>query len=426
MSVPAQTAPRKQRLVVIGGGAAGMFAAVNAARLAANLEVIVLEKSAKWLSKVRVSGGGRCNVTHDCPEPNKLIKYYPRGSSWLKKSFSHFATLDTIQWFSDRGVTLKVESDGRMFPTTDSSETIIRCLLNEASRYHVQLRGSLGVEKILAQPNGGFQLHLSNQTILVTDYLLIATGGGTKRSAFDFIQATLPHELVDPVPSLFTFNLPKHPMTQLMGLSVRDVQVRLVGTKLESRGPVLITHWGLSGPAILKLSAWAARDLFDCQYEHDVLLNWLPHFHEQSLDAYFLQLRELHPSKKIWNHNVSELPQRLWQYFLEDAQIHPDWRWADLPAKNRHHLSRTMTNGRVRLQGKTTFKEEFVTAGGIALSDVDPHRMESKRYPGLFFAGEVLDVDGVTGGFNFQHAWTSGHNAAVAIAGDSIAVKQHK
>lgn len=412
---PAPTALRKQRLIVIGGGAAGMFAAVNTARLAPDLEVIVLEKSAKWLSKVRVSGGGRCNVTHDCPEPSKLVKYYPRGTAWLKKSFSHFATLDTIQWFAERGVHLKVESDGRMFPTTDSSETIIRCLLDEASHYRVQLRSSLGVEAIQPQPNSGFQLQLSNQTVLTTDFLLIATGGGTKRSAFDFLQASLPHELVDPVPSLFTFNLPKHPITQFMGLSVRDVQVRLVGTKLESRGPVLITHWGLSGPAVLKLSAWAARYLFDCNYEHDVLLNWLPAYHEQSLDVYFLQQRDIQPNKKVANHHIAELPQRLWQYFLEDAQIHPDWRWADLPAKQRHHLARTITNGRVRLQGKTTFKEEFVTAGGIALTDVDPHRMESKHFPGLFFAGEVLDVDGVTGGFNFQHAWTSGYNAAAAI-----------
>ena len=414
MSAP--TAQRKFRLVVVGGGAAGMFAAVNAARLATDLDVVVLEKSSKWLSKVRVSGGGRCNVTHDCPEPHKLVKYYPRGASWLKKSFTHFATLETIQWFAERGVSLKVESDGRMFPTTDSSETIIRCLLDEASRFQVQLRGNLGVEKIQVQSAGGFQLTLSNQTSIDADFVLIATGGGPKASSLDFLQATLPHALVDPVPSLFTFNLPKHPITELMGLSVRDVQVRLVGTKLETRGPVLITHWGLSGPAVLKLSAWAARYLFDCQYEHDVLLNWLPAYHEQSFDAYLLEQRHIQPSKKIWNDNVGELPQRLWHYFLDDAQIHRDCRWADLPAKNRHHLARSITNGRIRLQGKTTFKEEFVTAGGIALSDVDPHRMESKLYPGLFFAGEVLDVDGVTGGFNFQHAWTSGYNAAVAIA----------
>lgn len=408
----------KPRLVVVGGGAAGIFCAVNAARMAPDLEVVVLEKSSKWLSKVRVSGGGRCNVTHDCKELNRLLKHYPRGASWLKKAFGRFATFDTIQWFSERGVTLKTEVDGRMFPITDSSETIIRCLLDEASRYRVQLRASLAVEEIRLQDESSFNrfsMRLSDGSTLTANWVCVTTGGASKLAALDFLSA-LPHELIPPVPSLFTFNLPKHPITELMGLSVPKVQIRLPGTKLETQGALLITHWGLSGPAVLKMSAWAARLLHEAQYRHEVLINWLPDFHEQSMDQYLLDQRVSNPSQKLVNHSLAGIAQRLWQFFLQEAGCDPAWRWADLPAKPRHQLARVLTNMRLSLDGKTTFKEEFVTAGGIALTDVDPLRMESRLYPGLFFAGEVLDVDGVTGGFNFQHAWTSGWIAAKTVS----------
>lgn len=396
----------RKRFIVIGGGAAGFFAAVNAARLHPDLEVMIIEKSAKLLSKVKVSGGGRCNVTHACFDISQMIRRYPRGAAFLKKSFHHFFTTDTIEWFKERGVLLKTEADGRMFPVTDSSQTIMNCLLAEATKYHVDIRLNREV-KNLEHSNSGFLLHFSDGNILKADAVCVACGGYPKASMFDWLRAT-GHRIIEPVPSLFTFNLPSHPINKLMGVSVEEARVKISGTKMEESGPLLITHWGLSGPAVLRLSAWGARELADQQWRFSIQINWLPAFNENSLREHFQELRFSIAAQKIGQKNVFGLPARLWEFLLQQSGISDDIRWADLPSKDQNKLIKHLVQWEASVEGKTTFKEEFVTAGGIALNEVDPNSMMSKLVPGLFFAGEILDIDGVTGGFNFQNAWTTG------------------
>jgi hypothetical protein len=403
----------RKKLVVIGGGAGGFFCAVNAARIAPNLQVTILEKTARLLSKVRISGGGRCNVTHALFDVVEMSKRYPRGQNFVKKTFHQFFTTDTIQWFESRGVKLKAEKDGRMFPVTDSSQTIIDCLLQEANLYGVEIRMNAEVKQ-LAIDNGQFAIHLANGQLLNADFVVLATGGYPKVSMFDWLK-NLGHSFAPPVPSLFTFNLPKHPITALMGVSVEKVRVKIEGSKLGEEGPVLITHWGLSGPAVLRLSAWGARELAVQNYQFKIHINWLPDYNEQSLKETFQEWRKQHAAKKISNHNPS-LPNRLWQFLLEQASVKDDLRFSDLPAKIENTLIRNLVDYVVEVRGKTTFKEEFVTAGGINLSEVDANTMMSRKVQNLFFAGEVLDVDGITGGFNFQHAWTSGWIAAKSIS----------
>ena len=406
-----------RQLIVIGGGAAGFFCAVNAARLNTGLKIIIIEKSNKILSKVKVSGGGRCNVTHACFDISEMSKKYPRGGNFVKKIFHHFFTTNTISWFEERGVKLKVEADGRMFPVTDSSQTIIDCLLNEAKRYNVDILLQHEVKSV-KQENNIFYLETGNGKILECDYLCIASGGYPKASMFDWL-VKLSHSFEDPVPSLFTFNLLKNPITKLMGVSVNNVSVKIPGTKLTQTGPLLITHWGLSGPAILKLSAWGARELAQRNYDFSILVNWVPVFNEQNLADHMQTIRFESASQKIVNRNPFGLPQRLWEFILESSGINNELRWADLPAKNQNKLIRNLSSFEFNVKGKTTFKEEFVTAGGIKLNEIDHHTMMSKKVPNLFFAGEVMDVDGVTGGFNFQHAWTSSFIAAKTIASSS-------
>ncbi len=398
---------------MIGGGAGGFFCAITAARLAPHLQVILLEKGSKLLSKVKISGGGRCNVTHAIFDVTELSKRYPRGQHFVKKTFHQFSSADTIQWFKERGVGLKAEADGRMFPTTNTSQTIIDCLLNEAAKYNVEIKLSCDV-KGLATANGKWNLTLANNDNLQADYVCLATGGYPKGAMFDWLRNT-GHKINEPVPSLFTFNLPKHPITALMGVSVEKAKVKIRGSKLAEEGPVLITHWGLSGPAILRLSAWGARELSEKNYHFFVHLNWLANYNEQTLKEAFSSFRLTLASKKIINHNFGALPARLWEFLLQQSGLNNDLRFADLPAKLENALIKTLVDYVVEVRGKTTFKEEFVTAGGIALNEVDAATMMSKKVPNLFFAGEVLDVDGITGGFNFQHAWTSGF-----IAGNSI------
>jgi len=406
----------KQRLVVIGGGAAGFFCAINAARMNPHLEVIVLEKTNKLLSKVKVSGGGRCNVTHALFDVVEMSKRYPRGQNFVKKTFHQFFTTDTIKWFEERDVKLKVEKDERMFPVTDSSQTIIDCLLNEANGYGVEIRMNSEVTDL--KPHNGsnlqFEVHLANGQPLTANFVVIASGGYPKASMFQWLQ-NLGHSISEPVPSLFTFNLPKHPITQLMGVAVEKVRVKIEGSKLVEEGPILITHWGLSGPAVLRLSAWGAKELRALNYEFNIHINWLPSFNEQSLKEQFQGFRISNSSKKIINHNFGFLPNRLWQFLLEQSGIANEIRFADLSSKIENMFIKSLVDYVVQVKGKTTFKEEFVTAGGISLSEVDANTMMSKKVPNLFFAGEVLDVDGITGGFNFQHAWTSGWIAAKAI-----------
>jgi len=403
-----------KRLIVIGGGAAGFFCAVNAARLNPSLKVIILEKSTKLLSKVKVSGGGRCNVTHDCFDIVEMSKQYPRGQHFVKKAFHQFFTTDTIQWFEERGVRLKAEKDGRMFPVTDSSQTIIDCLLREADKYNVEIKLSSEVRNV-SNVDEEFHLETQDSRLLTTDYLCIAAGGYPKSSMFEWIKK-LGHTIEEPMPSLFTFNLPGHAITKLMGISVEKVIVKIVGSKLSEEGPLLITHWGLSGPAILRLSAWGARELATYNWQFSVVINWLFNYNEATLREEFQRLRFELPTQKIINRNPFGLPQRLWEFLLSESGINSETRWTDLPAKEQNRLIKNLCSYEFDVGGKTTFKEEFVTAGGIKLNEIDPNTMMSKRIPNLFFAGEVMDVDGITGGFNFQHAWTSGFIAAKEVA----------
>jgi predicted Rossmann fold flavoprotein len=402
------------KLIVIGGGAAGFFCAVNAARLQPGLQVIILEKTNKLLSKVRISGGGRCNVTHALFDITEMSKRYPRGQNFVKKTFHQFFTKDTIEWFEERGVQLKTEQDGRMFPVTDSSETIVDCLFTEVNKYGVEVKMNTGVTAI-SRVDEQWKVVTEKKETLFADFICLATGGYPKTSMFDWILST-GHHIEEPVPSLFTFNLPKHSITELMGVSVEKARVKIEGSKLSEDGPLLITHWGLSGPAVLKLSAKGARAFKDMDYKFKVHINWMPGMNEQPLKDHLQSLRSSSPSKMIANLNFSNLPNRLWIYLLETSGIKTETRVADLTAKSENALIKNLVDYVVAVSGKTTFKEEFVTAGGIDLSEVDANTMMSRIHPNLFFAGEVLNVDGVTGGFNFQHAWTSGWIAANAIA----------
>lgn len=406
----------KKRLVVVGGGAAGFFCAVNAARLYPSLEVMILEKSNHLLSKVRVSGGGRCNVTHACFSIAEMIKKYPRGASFLKKAFHHFFTSDTIAWFKERGVEIKTESDGRMFPVSNTSQTIIDCLMQEANQYGVTILMNREVKEIVKKDNG-FNLLFSNHSIIETDFLCIASGGYPKSLQFEWL-TKIGHTVESPVPSLFTFNMPGNPITALMGIAVEKVQVKIRGSKLVEDGPMLITHWGMSGPAILKLSAWGARELASKNWQFGIIINWLPIYTEQTLKEKFQQVRFDIAAQKISNRNPFSLPQRLWDYLLQQSGVNENIRWADLPAKEQNKLIKNICAQEFSVNGKTTFKEEFVTSGGISLDEVDHASMQSKIVPNLFFAGEVLNIDGVTGGFNFQNAWTTAWIAAQAIGGN--------
>jgi predicted flavoprotein YhiN len=431
----------KKKLFVIGGGAAGFFCAVNAARQSPQLEVTIIERSSKLLSKVKVSGGGRCNVTHACYNIPDMVKKYPRGASFLKKGFHHFFTTDTIAWFSERGVPLKTEADGRMFPATNTSQTIIDCLLKEANKYGVEIRMNAEVKEIsrilparltpaadgdtgylIADAGSGsedigqnqFALSFNNDRIEYADYVCVACGGFPKASGFEWLTRT-GHSVEVPVPSLFTFNMPGNTITALMGVSLENVTVKIAGTKLQQSGPLLITHWGMSGPAVLKLSAWGARELAEKNYAFTIVINWVPGYHENSLKEKIQQVRFDIASQKIYNRNPFGLPGRLWEYLLQLCGIHEDMRWADLPAKEQNKLVKILCAQEFTVKGKTTFKEEFVTAGGIRPEEVDVNTMQSRIMPGLFFAGEILDIDGITGGFNFQNAWTTGWIAAKGV-----------
>jgi predicted Rossmann fold flavoprotein len=405
------------RLAVIGGGAAGFFCAVNAARLNPSLEVVIVEKGSKLLTKVRVSGGGRCNVTHACFSISEMTKKYPRGSNFLKKAFHHFFTPDTINWFDERGVTLKTEQDNRMFPTSDTSQTIIDCLMSEANKYGVEVLLNAEVKE-MSRADGkrsGWLVQLNNNRLLTFDFVCIASGGYPKSSQFDWLKKT-GHTIIDPLPSLFTFNMPGNHITSLMGVTASDITVKVTGTKFTARGSLLITHWGLSGPAILTLSALAARELAKMNYEFIISVNWLSLYNEQTLKEKILQIRFDIAAQKMINKNPFGLAQRLWQYILQQSGISEDIRWADLPSKEQNKLVRNLCAQDFSVKGKTTFKDEFVTAGGVSTDEIDYNTMESRIIPGLYFAGEVLDIDGVTGGFNFQNAWTTGFIAAKAIS----------
>lgn len=377
----------RKKIVVIGGGAAGIFAAITAKATHPNASVIVYEKTNTLLSKVRVSGGGRCNVTHACFSPKELTTKYPRGEKELLGPFHRFMTSDTIQWFEERGVTLKTEADGRMFPVTDSSQTIIDCLLHEAKK--------LGVEIHL-------QARVDNKT-LHADRIILATGSNKKGHE---IATHFGHTIQKPVPSLFTLNIKDFPLGSIAGVSVEAATIRLKGTKVIQEGPLLITHWGFSGPCALKVSAFGARILAEHNYEMGIEIDWLPNHSEEALIAL---LRQESPAKMLANARTVPLPKRLWQLLIP----------FDKPLRMLRHqelqsLVKKLKCDTYEIKGKTTNKEEFVTCGGVTLSEVNFKTMESKVRPGLFFCGEILDIDGITGGFNFQNAWTTGFIAGSA------------
>ncbi len=397
-------------IAVIGGGAAGFFATIKAAEK--GKRVVLLEKSNKLLTKVLVSGGGRCNVTHDCNFPSQLVKFYPRGGKSLKKAFGIFGPLNTRQWFEKRGVALKAEPDGRMFPVTDDSRTIADCLLNETRKLGIQIRTRSEVESIEPLSSGGFTIKIKSAETIRCAKVIITTGGFNKISGYHFIKK-LGVEIVSPVPSLFTFNVPDSDLKELMGLSVPDATVQIPGSSWKENGPVLITHWGFSAPAVIKLSSRAAIDLHERHYHFPILINWTGLGEEVARER-LAQLRHQHPKKTVAGNTQFDIPARLWEKLCEKAGVESVIRFGELPAKTLNRLIEMLIRCPFDVKGKTTFKEEFVTCGGVDLKEIDLTTFESKQLPGLYFAGEVLNVDGLTGGFNFQHAWTSGFLAGSA------------
>lgn len=394
-------------IIVIGGGAAGFMGAITAAETFRDAKVTILEKNRSVLNKVRVSGGGRCNVTNAAPTLPELLKGYPRGAKFLRPLFELFNNQHTIEWFESRGVPLKTEPDGRMFPTTNDSETIINCLLQAAHHANVQIRTSAGVTQIEPKSTG-FDVILQSGETLHADRVLVTSGGHPQLAGYDWL-SSLGMEIVSPVPSLFTFNIPVSPLKDLMGVSVGTVGVKMAGSKLTESGPLLFTHWGVSGPAILRLSAWGARELSDKNYQFVSLVN----FTNKKPNEILQQLTDFQRDsawrmKFIPTQAPFGLPQRLWKQLVELSNIPDTMRWTDLPAKNLNRLVEHLTNFQLDVQGKTTFKEEFVTCGGVNLNGLHAKTLESRQVPGLFFAGEVLDIDGITGGYNFQAAWTTG------------------
>jgi predicted Rossmann fold flavoprotein len=406
-----------KNVAVIGGGAAGIFGALACAQSHPEWRITVFEKTAQLLSKVRISGGGRCNVTHHCFDPVQLVCNYPRGGKELRGAFTRFQPRDTINWFESRGVPLKAEDDGRMFPYTDSSETIISCLLNEAAKLGVEIRLKSAVVEC-TKTDKEFSLTLSQGENIFCDHILAATGGASRTNPW---LEKLGHHLSPPVPSLFTFNIPKNSfLPELAGIALARVHLVLEesGLKegsLEQTGPLLITHWGLSGPAVLKLSAWAARYLHACHYCATVKVNWLPALNINESQQKISQWRQEHGNRLIYVQMPFELPKNLWKALVKAAGIPPELRWAMLSKKQAQDLLQGVHASRFQIEGKTTHKEEFVTCGGVKLEEVNFKTMESRICPGLYFAGEILDIDGITGGFNFQSAWTTAWIAGTSM-----------
>ena len=392
-----------KHIIIIGGGASGFFAAINCAIHHPQAVITILEKTNKILSKVRVSGGGRCNVTHHCFENNVLIKNYPRGEKELQQVFAQFNVTDTIEWFKLRGVKLKVEADGRMFPESNSSETIINCFLQEAQKFNITIK--LSEEVVDIENKNSTQLIVkTNKHNYVAGAVICAIGGHHQLKNYSCLQQSK-HRIDELIPSLFTLNLPQSNINELMGLSVKNATVKVNGTKFQFTGPLLITHWGLSGPAILKLSAYAAEYFYKNNYHVGISVNWSGSLNEAELKS----LIEFNLTSKalIANSTLFEIPKRLWEFLLQRAEIPLSKPWIELGKKQLQKLVQVLTNDAYTMQGKTTFKEEFVTAGGINLKEITFKTMESKLVPHLFFCGEVLNIDGITGGFNFQNAWST-------------------
>ena len=397
-------------IILISGGAAGFFTAINIAEQNSNLKIAILERGREVLSKVKISGGGRCNVTHACFVPNDLVKFYPRGEKELKGPFNQFCSGDTIAWFEKHNVTLKIEEDGRMFPETDNSQTIIDCFLNLTKKHNITVLTSQTVQAIFKSETG-WKLDTQNQNYKA-EKIVFTTGSNPK--IWELLQ-NYKHNVIEPVPSLFTFNIKNKKLTELMGIA-HPAEVAIKNTKLKAQGPLLITHWGVSGPAILRLSAWGARDLAQLNYNFTLQVNWMAEHEMQYIEEQLKEAKIENAKKNIYKNNLFNFPTRLWHYFLNKSEITSDAKWADVSKKQLQTLLQTITNDSYQVNGKSTFKDEFVTAGGIDLKEINFKTMESKVLPHVYFAGEVLNIDAITGGFNFQNAWTTGYIAATHIA----------
>lgn len=396
-------------ILIIGGGAAGFFAAINIAEANPKLKIAILERGKEVLTKVRISGGGRCNVTHACFDPNELVKFYPRGEKELRGPFHTFCSGDTIEWFEKHGVELKIEEDGRMFPVSDSSQTIIDCFLEAAKKNKIDVLTGQSVQSIY-KGEDYWKLETQHEQFSAPK-LILASGSNPKM--WEMLQ-TIGHSIIEPVPSLFTFNIKDERIKNLPGVSA-NVCVNVNGTKLESRGPLLVTHWGMSGPAILKLSAWGARILAEKKYQFGITINWLDSVDLAEAEQMLRDLKQNQPRKTVASKSPFEFPNRLWESLVAAAGIPAEMKWADLSKNHLIHLSKELTECKFSVNGKSTFKEEFVTAGGIDLREINFKTMESKLFPNLYFAGEILNIDAITGGFNFQNAWTGGFILAKAI-----------
>lgn len=405
-------------IIVIGGGAAGFFAAITCAINYRQNRVTLLEAGSQFLTKVRISGGGRCNVTHHCFDPAELIKYYPRGNKALRGAFTRFQPRDMIAWLESQGVTLKTESDGRMFPITDDSETIVSCLMKAAIKAGVNLRNQSAVKSVIKESDG-FKIELKTGEILKGDRVLIATGSNPLGYRWS---KDLGHTIINPIPSLFTFNIKDNRLQDLAGVAVENVAVCLLDNgkkEYQQTGAILITHWGLSGPSILKLSAFGARILYDNKYQMILGINWAFPYNTEELKQYLLTVKSQENRKQVSSFSPVKLPKRLWQRFLKTLNINDQTTWGELPNKQIYQLAQELTQGQYKIEGKGVFKEEFVTCGGVNLKEINFATMESKICPHLYFAGEVLDIDGVTGGFNFQSAWTTAYLAGKSL-GNSL------
>ena len=399
------------KIVIIGGGAAGYFTAINAKEKNPELDITILEKGKDVLQKVKISGGGRCNVTHACFEPKELVKFYPRGEKELLGPFHQFMTGDTFEWFDDRGVPLKIEGDNRVFPEANTSQAIVACFQKAVDALDIKVLTNHGVNSVNRQ-DGKWLLHTKEQ-VFEADKLVIAAGSSKK--VWELCE-TLDHAVIAPVPSLFTFNINDKRLVDLLGISVPNATVTIVGTKLEASGPLLITHWGMSGPAVLKLSAFGARILADKNYQYNVEVNWLSRPTDKVLNV-LLNLKKKEPRKTvILKSPFTEVSRRLWERFVLFSDISKTQNWADLNNAQLEKLANQLTKGIYNANGRTTFKEEFVTAGGVDLKEINFKRFESRKHNNLFFVGEVLNIDAVTGGFNFQNAWTGGYICAKALA----------
>ncbi|HEY4628103.1 MAG TPA: NAD(P)/FAD-dependent oxidoreductase [Flavobacterium sp.] len=396
-------------IIIVGGGAAGFFTAINIVEKNPKLKVAILERGAEVLQKVRISGGGRCNVTHAIFEPNELVKFYPRGEKELRGPFHQFCSGDTIEWFEKHGVELKIEVDGRMFPVSNSSQTIIDCFLKATQKLGIAILTGQSVQSIFKKENE-WKIETQTENYLA-EKLILATGSNPK--VWEMLQ-NFGHAVVSPVPSLFTFNIKDSRIKELPGVAAQ-VTVKVKDTKLTSTGPLLITHWGMSGPAILKLSAWGARILHDKNYQFTIFVNWLNDADKEDVEKKLKDLKQEHAKKSVSKKSPFELTNRLWESLVLASGIEAETKWADLSKIQLQNLANQLTNGTFQVNGKSTFKEEFVTAGGIDLKEINFKTMESKLHENLYFAGEIVNIDAITGGFNFQNAWTSGFIVANAV-----------